>query len=85
MLRYLTGRLLRAVLTIFLVITFAFFVLHLSGDPAMMAGYMGKSDVFDKAVASFGKAYADQAEKDHAAFTRAIREGRIEVQTETDA
>jgi len=56
-----------------------------SGDPAMMAGYMGKSDVFDKAVASFGKAYADQAEKDHAAFTRAIREGRIEVQTETDA
>src|SRR5205085_4330414 len=36
MLRYLAGRLLRAVLTIFLVITFAFFVLHLSGDPAMM-------------------------------------------------
>jgi peptide/nickel transport system permease protein len=36
MLRYLTGRLLRALLTIFLVITFAFFVLHLSGDPAMM-------------------------------------------------
>ena len=36
MLRYLAGRLLRAILTIFLVITFAFFVLHLSGDPAMM-------------------------------------------------
>jgi peptide/nickel transport system permease protein len=36
MLRYLSGRLLRALLTIFLVITFAFFVLHLSGDPAMM-------------------------------------------------
>ena len=33
---YQSGRLLRAVLTIFLVITFAFFVLHLSGDPAMM-------------------------------------------------
>lgn len=27
-----------------------------SGDPAMIAGYMGKSDVFDKAVATFSKA-----------------------------
>ena len=36
MLRYLAGRLLRAILTILLVITFVFFVLHLSGDPAMM-------------------------------------------------
>jgi len=36
MLRYLASRLLRALLTIFLVVTFAFFVLHLSGDPALM-------------------------------------------------
>jgi peptide/nickel transport system permease protein len=36
MLRYLVGRLQRAVLTVLLVVTFAFFVLHLSGDPAMM-------------------------------------------------
>lgn len=56
-----------------------------SGDPAMMAGYMGKSDVFDKAVASFGKAYADQAEQDYAAFKRAIGKGRIEVQTDTES
>ena len=53
-----------------------------SGDPAMMAGYMGKSDVFDKAVAAFSKVYADQAEQDHAAFEEAIRQGRIEVQTD---
>jgi uncharacterized protein (DUF2252 family) len=51
-----------------------------SGDPAMIAGYMGKSDVFDKAVATFSKVYADQAEQDHAAFEEAIRQGRIEVQ-----
>lgn len=51
-----------------------------SGDPAMMAGYMGKSDVFDKAIASFSKLYADQAELDHAAFKDAIRKGRIEVE-----
>lgn len=53
-----------------------------SGDPAMMAGYMGKSEVFDKAIAAFGKTYADQTEKDHAAFKNAIRQGRIEVQAE---
>jgi uncharacterized protein (DUF2252 family) len=53
-----------------------------SGDPAMIAGYMGKSDAFDKALAVFGKAYADQTEKDHAAFRDAIRQGRIEVQAE---
>jgi uncharacterized protein (DUF2252 family) len=56
-----------------------------SGDPAMMAGYMGKSDVFDKAIATFSKAYADQAEKDHAAFKNAIRQGRIEAQPERAA
>ena len=54
-----------------------------SGDPAMIAGYMGKSDVLDKAIAAFGKTYADQTERDHAAFKNAIREGRIEVQAET--
>jgi uncharacterized protein (DUF2252 family) len=53
-----------------------------SGDPAMIAGYMGKSDVFDKALAAFGKTYADQTERDHAAFKNAIRQGRVEVQTE---
>jgi uncharacterized protein (DUF2252 family) len=53
-----------------------------SGDPAMMAGYMGKTDVFDKAVARFSELYADQAELDHAAFKNAIRQGRIEVEAE---
>jgi uncharacterized protein (DUF2252 family) len=54
-----------------------------AGDPAMTAGYMGKSDVFDKALADFSKAYADQAEKDYAAFKKAVRAGRIEVQAES--
>jgi uncharacterized protein (DUF2252 family) len=53
-----------------------------SGDPAMIAGYMGKSDVFDEALAAFGKTYADQTERDHAAFRNAIRQGRIEAQAE---
>jgi uncharacterized protein (DUF2252 family) len=54
-----------------------------SGEPAMIAGYMGKSEVFDKAIAAFGKTYADQTERDYAAFKNAIRQGRIEVQAET--
>jgi uncharacterized protein (DUF2252 family) len=54
-----------------------------SGDPAMIAGYMGRSDVFDNAVAAFSKLYADQAEQDHGEFKNAIREGRIKVQTES--
>jgi uncharacterized protein (DUF2252 family) len=53
-----------------------------SGDPARVAGYMGKSDVFDKAIVAFSTAYADQAEQDFAAFKTAIRRGRIEAQPE---
>ena len=53
-----------------------------SGDAAMIAGYAGKSEVLDEAIARFSMSYADQAERDHAAFMNAIRKGRIEVQME---
>jgi hypothetical protein len=53
-----------------------------SGDAAMIAGYLGKSDVFDRALARFSELNADQAERDHAEFMQAIRSGRIEVQVE---
>ena len=53
-----------------------------SGDPAMLSGYMGTSDSFDKAIASFSIAYADQNEKDYASLKRAIREGKIEARFE---
>jgi uncharacterized protein (DUF2252 family) len=53
-----------------------------SGEAAMIAGYLGSKDVFDQAAAKFAAAYADQAERDHAAFTAAVRKGRIEVYTE---
>ena len=48
-----------------------------SGDAAVISGYLGKSDVFDEAVAAFSVAYADQNEKDHAMLKRAIQEGKI--------
>jgi len=53
-----------------------------SGDAAVLAGYMGKSAVFDNAIADFSEAYADQNERDHAAMVAAARAGRIEAQTE---
>jgi uncharacterized protein (DUF2252 family) len=48
-----------------------------SGDPAVIAGYLGKSDVFDEALADFAVAYADQTERDHAALAAAIRAGKV--------
>jgi hypothetical protein len=53
-----------------------------SGDSGMIAGYLGQADVFDIAVTQFSELYADQVERDHAAFMRAIREGQIEVEVE---
>jgi uncharacterized protein (DUF2252 family) len=53
-----------------------------SGDAAMLSGYMGTSDSFDKAIASFSFVYADQNEKDYASLKRAIKDGKIEAQVE---
>ena len=53
-----------------------------SGDPAVISGYLGKSDVFDEAIAAFSVAYADQNEQDHAALKRAIQDGKIEAVVE---
>jgi len=50
-----------------------------SGNAAMISGYMGKSEVFDKAIAAFSKSYADRNEKDHAALARAIRTGTVKA------
>jgi hypothetical protein len=50
-----------------------------SGEPATIAGYLGKGDTVDRAIADFAVAYADQNERDYAAFTAAIRDGRIEA------
>jgi uncharacterized protein (DUF2252 family) len=36
-----------------------------SADPAVLAGYMGKGDAFDDALASFAMMYADRTERDY--------------------
>ena len=51
----------------------------------MASGYMGRGDAFDKAVAAFSIAYADQNEKDHAALVRAIRRGKVTATVEEES
>ena len=53
-----------------------------SGDPAMIAGYIGNSDALDTALASFAALYADQTESDFAALRKAARNKRIKVAEE---
>ncbi|MFG2418122.1 DUF2252 domain-containing protein [Streptomyces sp. NPDC048448] len=48
-----------------------------SVDPRLVAGYCGKNEELDEAVAAFAVAYADRTEADHAALVAAVREGRI--------
>lgn len=50
-----------------------------SGNSALLSGYMGKSDVFDRAIAKFSLAYADQNERDHAALKKAIDRGKVKA------
>ncbi|MGO9078315.1 MAG: DUF2252 domain-containing protein [Streptosporangiaceae bacterium] len=48
-----------------------------SGDRIAIASYLGKADVFDRAIADFAVAYADQNERDHAALLEAVASGRV--------
>jgi uncharacterized protein (DUF2252 family) len=51
-----------------------------SGDRVAIAAYLGKSDVFDRAIAEYAVAYADQNDRDHAALRAAADSGRIAAQ-----
>jgi uncharacterized protein (DUF2252 family) len=53
-----------------------------TGDATRIAGYLGKSARFDRAIAEFAVAYADQNEADYAAFKKAVRAGRLHAETE---
>ncbi len=55
-----------------------------SGEPATISGYLGNTDRFDRAIAAFAAAYADQTERDHAVLKKAARSGRVEVVMERD-
>jgi uncharacterized protein (DUF2252 family) len=46
-----------------------------SGDPLVLAGYLGSGDGFADALAKFGSAYADQTEKDWKELRRSPKGG----------
>ncbi len=43
-----------------------------SGDPAKLAGYIGRRTTLDRALLAFALAYAEQVEQDHAAFKASL-------------
>ncbi|NLA29628.1 MAG: DUF2252 family protein, partial [Propionibacterium sp.] len=49
-----------------------------------IAGYLGGSDAAAEAFAAFAKAYADQTEADHAAMVRAVKAGKLPIDTSAD-
>ncbi len=51
-----------------------------SGDRIAISSYLGNSDAFDRAIAEFSEAYADQNERDYDALLQAEKDGRITVQ-----
>ena len=52
-----------------------------SGDRIAIASYLGSGDDFDRAIAEFSVAYADQNEADFARLKDAVTAGRIAVET----
>ncbi len=54
-----------------------------AGDPALIAGYIGKSHAFDEAIAKHAFAYADQNEADYTALKKAVKSGTVQAVEES--
>ena len=52
-----------------------------SGDAVAIASYLGAGHTFDRALAAFAEAYADQNERDYATVRDAVASGRIVATT----
>lgn len=52
-----------------------------TGDRAAIAAYLGGGDAFDRALAKFAGAYADQNERDYKCFAAAVQAGRLPATT----
>ncbi len=51
-----------------------------SGDRVAIAAYLGRGDVFDRAILAFSEAYAEQNERDYRALADAVKTGRVQAQ-----
>ena len=49
-----------------------------SGDATVISGYLGTSDVFDQAVATFAERYVACTASDHQSLVEAIADGRLQ-------
>jgi uncharacterized protein (DUF2252 family) len=52
-----------------------------SGDAIAIASYLGAGDSFDRALAAFAEAYADQNERDYRTLQDAVAAGRVAAET----
>ena len=52
-----------------------------SGDSVAIASYLGTSHAFDRAMAAFAEAYADQNERDYETLERAVAAGVIKAES----
>ena len=52
-----------------------------AGDAVAIASYLGGGDTFDRSLAEFAVAYADQNERDYDAIKAAVDSGRIKAET----
>ncbi len=52
-----------------------------TGDRVEIAAYLGKGNAFDRAIAEFAEAYADQNESDYEVLLEAQRDGRLTVES----
>lgn len=50
-----------------------------TGDAPMIAGYMGRNDKFDTAIAKFAGAYAEQTDRDYERLRKAVRAGTVKA------
>ncbi len=53
-----------------------------SGDAVAIASYLGKGDSFDRALAAFSEAYADQNERDYRELRDAVASGRVVAESD---
>ncbi|MFD5946175.1 DUF2252 domain-containing protein [Streptomyces collinus] len=51
-----------------------------SADPRLIAGYCGKNEELDEAMADFAVAYADRTEADHAELVAGVRAGKVSAE-----
>jgi hypothetical protein len=51
-----------------------------SGDRISIAAYLGRSDSFDRAMATFAETYADQNDRDYRTLQEAAASGRVRAE-----